>query len=93
MSAALPVARRNRTVLQSAAMTVSDNPERWLFAPPSDELPLLRRLKPGLYVHDEEALNAEPALDLLTIRSRRSTPSSSATMARCPRPARPRIGR
>ncbi len=29
------------------------------------ELPLLRRLKPGLYVHDEEALNAEPALDLL----------------------------
>lgn len=29
------------------------------------ELPLLRRLKPGLHVHDEEALNAEPALDLL----------------------------
>lgn len=30
------------------------------------ELPLLRRLKPGLYVHDEEALNAEPAVELLT---------------------------
>lgn len=29
------------------------------------ELPLLRRLKPGLYLHDEEALNAEPAIDLL----------------------------
>lgn len=29
------------------------------------ELPLLRRLKPGLYVHDEEALNAEPAIGLL----------------------------
>ncbi|OJV05892.1 MAG: hypothetical protein BGO20_12685 [Bosea sp. 67-29] len=29
------------------------------------ELPLLRRLKPGLHVHDEEALNAEPPLDLL----------------------------
>lgn len=29
------------------------------------ELPLLRRLKPGLYVHDEEALNAEPELALL----------------------------
>ncbi|SEG83163.1 sulfite oxidase [Bosea lathyri] len=29
------------------------------------ELPLLRRLKPGLYVHDEEALNAEPGLELL----------------------------
>jgi DMSO/TMAO reductase YedYZ molybdopterin-dependent catalytic subunit len=29
------------------------------------ELPLLRRLKPGLFVHDEEALNAEPTLDLL----------------------------
>ncbi|MCU4180931.1 sulfite oxidase [Bosea sp. BH3] len=29
------------------------------------ELPLLRRLKPGLHVHDEEALNAEPALSLL----------------------------
>ncbi len=29
------------------------------------ELPLLRRLKPGLFVHDEEALNAEPALGLL----------------------------
>ncbi|PTM42014.1 sulfite oxidase [Bosea sp. 124] len=29
------------------------------------ELPLLRRLKPGLHVHDDEALNAEPALDLL----------------------------
>ncbi len=29
------------------------------------ELPLLRSLKPGLHVHDEEALNAEPSLDLL----------------------------
>jgi DMSO/TMAO reductase YedYZ molybdopterin-dependent catalytic subunit len=29
------------------------------------ELPLLRRLKPGLHIHDEEALNAEPSLDLL----------------------------
>lgn len=29
------------------------------------ELPLLRRLKPGLYVHDDDALNAEPTLDLL----------------------------
>lgn len=29
------------------------------------ELPLLRRLKPGLHIHDEEALNAEPALSLL----------------------------
>ncbi len=29
------------------------------------ELPLLRRLKPGLYVHDDAALNAEPTLDLL----------------------------
>lgn len=29
------------------------------------ELPLLRRLKPGLFVHDEEALNAEPTLALL----------------------------
>lgn len=29
------------------------------------ELPLLRRLKPGLHVHEEEALNAEPALALL----------------------------
>ena len=29
------------------------------------ELPLLRRLKPGLYVHDEEALNAEPEIGLL----------------------------
>lgn len=29
------------------------------------ELPLLRRLKPGLHVHDEEALNAEPGLALL----------------------------
>lgn len=29
------------------------------------ELPLLRRLKPGLFVHDEEALNAEPELVLL----------------------------
>ncbi|RDJ20991.1 molybdopterin containing oxidoreductase [Bosea caraganae] len=29
------------------------------------ELPLLRRLKPGLYVHDEEALNAEPEVGLL----------------------------
>ncbi|AMJ60783.1 sulfite oxidase [Bosea sp. PAMC 26642] len=26
---------------------------------------MLRRLKPGLHVHDEEALNAEPGLDLL----------------------------
>jgi DMSO/TMAO reductase YedYZ molybdopterin-dependent catalytic subunit len=30
------------------------------------ELPLLRRLKPGLFVHDEPALNCEPALDLLS---------------------------
>lgn len=30
------------------------------------ELPLLRRLKPGLYVHDEPALNCEPSLDLLS---------------------------
>lgn len=29
------------------------------------ELPLLRRLKPGLHVHDEEALNAEPPIALL----------------------------
>lgn len=29
------------------------------------ELPLLRRLKPGLHVYEEEALNAEPALALL----------------------------
>lgn len=29
------------------------------------ELPLLRRLKPGLHVHEETALNAEPPLDLL----------------------------
>jgi DMSO/TMAO reductase YedYZ molybdopterin-dependent catalytic subunit len=29
------------------------------------ELPLLRRLKPDLFVHDEEALNAEPRLALL----------------------------
>lgn len=29
------------------------------------EVPLLRRLKPGLYVHDEEALNAEPQISLL----------------------------
>lgn len=29
------------------------------------ELPLLRGLKPGLHIHDEEALNAEPALALL----------------------------
>lgn len=29
------------------------------------ELPLLRRLKPGLFVHEENALNAEPALALL----------------------------
>ena len=29
------------------------------------ELPLLRSLKPGLHIYDEEALNAEPALDLL----------------------------
>jgi sulfite oxidase len=29
------------------------------------ELPLLRRLKPGLFVHDDDALNAEPTLDLL----------------------------
>ncbi len=29
------------------------------------ELPLLRQLKPGLYIHDEEALNAEPAIGLL----------------------------
>ncbi|HEV7260691.1 MAG TPA: sulfite oxidase [Bosea sp. (in: a-proteobacteria)] len=29
------------------------------------DLPLLRRLKPGLYVHDDAALNAEPALELL----------------------------
>lgn len=29
------------------------------------ELPLLRRLKPGLHVYDEEALNAEPAVNLL----------------------------
>ncbi|QEL25881.1 sulfite oxidase [Bosea sp. F3-2] len=29
------------------------------------ELPLLRRLKPGLHVYDEEALNAEPAIGLL----------------------------
>ena len=29
------------------------------------ELPLLRHLKPGLHVHDEEALNAEPGLDRL----------------------------
>jgi len=30
------------------------------------ELPLLRRLKPGLHVHDDEALNAEPPLELLS---------------------------
>lgn len=30
------------------------------------ELPLLRLLKPGLYVHDDEALNAEPTLELLS---------------------------
>ncbi|CAN5297718.1 hypothetical protein BH10PSE8_BH10PSE8_23710 [soil metagenome] len=29
------------------------------------ELPLLRRLKPGLFVDDDDALNAEPTLDLL----------------------------
>lgn len=29
------------------------------------ELPLLRRLKPGLFVHDEDALNAEPEPSLL----------------------------
>ncbi len=29
------------------------------------ELPLLRRLKPGLFVHDEDTLNAEPTPDLL----------------------------
>ncbi|UZF94615.1 sulfite oxidase [Bosea sp. NBC_00550] len=29
------------------------------------ELPLLRRLKPGLHVYEEEALNAEPGLALL----------------------------
>lgn len=29
------------------------------------EFPLLRRLKPGLHVYDEEALNAEPAIGLL----------------------------
>lgn len=32
---------------------------------PLIELPLLRRLKPGLFVHDDAALNAEPPLDLL----------------------------
>ena len=29
------------------------------------ELPLLRSLKPGLHIYDEEALNAEPAIQLL----------------------------
>ncbi|PZN95144.1 MAG: molybdopterin containing oxidoreductase, partial [Hyphomicrobiales bacterium] len=29
------------------------------------ELPLLRRLKPRLHVHDDDALNAEPTLDRL----------------------------
>jgi DMSO/TMAO reductase YedYZ molybdopterin-dependent catalytic subunit len=39
--------------------------KRWPLPRRLVELPLLRRLKPGLYVHDEEALNAEPEIGLL----------------------------